>query len=201
MIVELRQYTMVPRRREALVELFEREFVDGHEELGAPILGTFRDLDDPDRFVWLRSFTDMASRRAALRSFYGGPVWAAHREAANATMVDFDDVLLLRPVDGELPHRAWPRRVLVVVHVPAGTDEPDADAARRTLGRPLAVLRTADEVNDFPALPVRTDRAVVWCVPDGTGARGLLEAEPSWRVAGDVRFLELEPTPRSAGET
>ncbi len=39
----------------------------------------------------------MASRAKALQDFYGGPVWKAHREAANATMVNSDNVLLLRP--------------------------------------------------------------------------------------------------------
>ncbi len=39
----------------------------------------------------------MASRAQALQGFYGGPVWKAHRKAANATMVDSDNVLLLRP--------------------------------------------------------------------------------------------------------
>ena len=39
----------------------------------------------------------MPSRAQALKDFYGGPVWKAHREAANATMIDSDDVLLLHP--------------------------------------------------------------------------------------------------------
>jgi hypothetical protein len=39
----------------------------------------------------------MPSRAQALKDFYGGPVWKAHREAANATMIDSDDVLFLHP--------------------------------------------------------------------------------------------------------
>ena len=39
----------------------------------------------------------MPSRAQALQDFYGGPVWKAHRETANATMIDSDNVLLLRP--------------------------------------------------------------------------------------------------------
>ena len=46
-------------------------------------------------------------RREALTAFYGGPVWAEHRDAANATMVDSDDVLLLRPLR---PAGGFPRR-------------------------------------------------------------------------------------------
>src|SRR5712692_6888957 len=71
MIFELRQYTLHPGRRDELIELFERELIAPQEKAGMRILGQFRDLDDPDRFVWMRSFPDM----------------------------DSDDVLLLRLVD------------------------------------------------------------------------------------------------------
>src|SRR5579859_8097921 len=96
-IIELRQYTLHPGKRDELIALFDRELVESQEQLGAKIIGQFRDAGDPDRFVWLRGFADMESRGNALRAFYGGPVWKAHREAANATMVDSDNVLLLRP--------------------------------------------------------------------------------------------------------
>jgi hypothetical protein len=96
-IVELRQYTLHPGQRDVLIELFEREFVESQEALGIKIIGQFRDLDNPNRFVWLRGFRDMPSRAQALKDFYGGPVWKAHREAANATMIDSDNVLLLHP--------------------------------------------------------------------------------------------------------
>jgi hypothetical protein len=63
------------------------------------IAGLFRDLDAPDRLVWLRGFPDMPARAEALEDFYGGPVWQAQRDAANATMIDSSDVLLLRPLE------------------------------------------------------------------------------------------------------
>src|SRR5438132_9839581 len=96
-IVELRQYTLHPGQRDILIDLFDREFVESQEALGMKIIGQFRDLDHPDHFVWLRGFRDMTSRAKALSDFYGGPVWKAHLEAANATMIDSDNVLLLRP--------------------------------------------------------------------------------------------------------
>jgi hypothetical protein len=61
------------------------------------ILGQFRDLDDRDSFVWLRGFTDIWSRKRGLEAFYSGPVWTAHAVAANATMIEVDNVLLLQP--------------------------------------------------------------------------------------------------------
>jgi hypothetical protein len=74
-VVELRRYTLKPGARETLVELFDREFVESQEALGMSILGTFRDLDDPDQFVWIRGFSSVASRASALQAFYTGPVW------------------------------------------------------------------------------------------------------------------------------
>jgi hypothetical protein len=96
-IVELRHYTLHPGKRDVLIDLFDREFIETQEAVGIKVIGQFRNVDDPDRFVWLRGFPDMSSRAKALQDFYGGPVWKAHREAANPTMIDSDNVLLLRP--------------------------------------------------------------------------------------------------------
>ena len=115
-IVELRRYTLHPGRRDALVDLFERAFVESQEACGMRLLGQFRDVDDDNRFTWLRGFADMDGRARALAGFYGGPVWKAHRDAANATMVDSDDVLLLRPLLAGSGLAATPRR--------AGSGEP-----------------------------------------------------------------------------
>ena len=110
-VVELRQSQHVPGRRDDLIALFEREFIAEQERLGMAILDQFRDLDDPDRFVWLRGFPDLPTRQRANEAFYGGEVWAKHREAANATLADHTNVLLLHPagmiggypVEGERP--------------------------------------------------------------------------------------------------
>ncbi len=97
-VFELRQYTLHPGQRDVLVSEFDDNFVEGQEAQGMRIIGQFRDLDDPDRFVWLRSFADMQARKAALTQFYSGPIWKAHGKAAAGTMVDSDNVLLLRPL-------------------------------------------------------------------------------------------------------
>ncbi len=99
-IVELRQYKLHPGKRDVLIDLFDREFVETQEAVGMAVMGQFRDLDDPNRFVWLRGFKDMNTRASGLTAFYGGAAWQAHRDAANTTMMDSDNVLLLHP--------AWP---------------------------------------------------------------------------------------------
>lgn len=176
-VFELRQYTLHPRARETLIELFEREFVEAQEACGASVVGTFRDLDDPDRFVWLRGFAGMPARRQALADFYGGPVWKAHRDAANATMIDSDDVLLLRPAWAGSAFQLDPRtrpphgrhddgESLVIARIypfgaPVRADFVDwfrreAVPLFETLGaQTVATLATEEAKNDFTALPVR----------------------------------------------
>ncbi|MFI6498632.1 NIPSNAP family protein [Nonomuraea typhae] len=101
MIYELRRYTLRPGTRDALIELFEREFVETQEEVGIELVAQFREPAAPDAFVWIRAFPDMDARQRSLTAFYTGPAWKAHRDAARATMIDTDDVLLLRSVLGE----------------------------------------------------------------------------------------------------
>src|SRR4051812_27157034 len=96
-VLELRQYTLRPGQRDALIDLFDRELVEPQEAAGMRVIGQFRDRDAADRFVWLRGFPDLASRAARLQAFYGGPVWQAHRDAAQATMIDSGGGLLLPP--------------------------------------------------------------------------------------------------------
>ncbi len=177
-IVELRQYTLHPGARETLIELFEREFVIGQQAVGITVGGRFRDLDDPDRFVWLRAFPDMAHRRRALEAFYTGPLWRKYRDAANATMVDSDDVLLLRG-PCFVPARGT-REVVVTICRPPDAAAFDAYAARH-LGSGHALHRTEHAENDYPLLPVRTGEDVrVWFGPS---------EQPPW----PVRRLRLEP--------
>lgn len=96
-VIELRCYTALPGHRDALVALFEREFLAPQEACGIELIGHFRDLDDPDRFVSLCGYRSMPARAEALAAFCSGPAWRRHHEAANATMREVDDVRLLRP--------------------------------------------------------------------------------------------------------
>jgi hypothetical protein len=96
-VVELRQYSLHPGQRDNLIALFELEFIESQEACGMTLMGLYRDQDDADRFVWLRGFKGMTDRVQALGDFYGGSVWRAHRDAANATMIDSDNVMLLTP--------------------------------------------------------------------------------------------------------
>jgi hypothetical protein len=174
-IVELRQYTLRGGRRDELIALFERSFVGPQEAVGAHVLGTYRDLDDPDRFVWMRGFRDMAQRATALEAFYTGPVWRANREAANATMLDSDNVLLLRRRRWSSPAatgKGRARLLSATIHYLAGADGEEfarffeTEMAPRLTADgaiPVLALETETGANTFPRLPVREgERAFVW---------------------------------------
>jgi NIPSNAP len=183
-VVELRRYDLHPGARDTLIELFDREFVETQEALGMQVLGTFRDLDDPNSFVWLRGFADMAARAPALETFYSGSVWAEHSSEAVATMIDSDNVLLLRPADGGPLLEHDPGRRPAV-----GAPERNGVlwvtiSAEPVPGDALARFVTEHARNDFPALPVREDVNV--CVALWTS-----EPPPA------AETLRLTPTSRS----
>jgi len=193
-VLELRQYRLHPGKREALIDLFEGALIEPQEACGMRIVGQFRDLDRPDHFVWMRGFPDIASRAKALSAFYGGPVWKAHREAANATMIDSDDVLLLRPRTfpaGFAARRPEQRTTLVVATICPRPSE--GEVAPMVGGRPLMTLETEPAENDFPALPVRTGEDVVVWLSSFDSAE---EFRPR-RVPSGVQQLRLAPTARS----
>jgi NIPSNAP len=208
-IVELRQYTLHPGQRDTLIELFDQEFVESQEAAGITVIGQFRDADHADRFVWLRGFPDMRERAKALASFYGGPVWAAHREAANATMIDSDDVLLLRPArpGSGLSLEGLARAPVGAAAVPPGLIVAHVCPVRATTDSaliegfdtrvaPLLIRAganitgryvTESSSNNFPRLPVREGEHVfVWFSlfdDQRSNAHWLerLAADPQWR--------------------
>ena len=224
-IVELRQYTLHDGQRETLVELFDREFVESQEALGMKIIGTFIDLDRPDRFVWLRGYRDMETRADKLTEFYTGPVWMANREAANATMIDSDNVLLLRSPETSAEFKLSQTRPQVGEQAPAGIivgtiyylkGQPhDALNIFRVSVipqlekkgiRPIGWFVPETAANNFPRLPVREgERVLVWFASfanesDYEARRNDVEnaampLEPLLERVPEV--LRLKPTPRS----
>jgi NIPSNAP len=208
-IIELRQYTLHPGRRDAFVTFFEREFIETQEAAGNSVIGQFRDLDNADRFTWLRGFRDMSARAAALQAFYGGDVWKSHRDEANAFFIDTDNVLLLRAVrpqsalDPERAGRAPPEAsadppglLVATIHsFDARVDPRFVDLFEQRLRPALAAngmdvrgyYTSENTPNNFPRLPVRdSDHVFVWfalfdSTDDYARRRARFEATPVWR--------------------
>ncbi len=224
-IVELRQYTLHDGQRDVLVNLFEREFVESQEALGMKVIGTFTDIDRPNRFVWLRGFRDMDSRLSGLSSFYGGPVWQAHRTEANATMIDSDNVLLLHAPDSAAELKFPSARPALGTDVPSGlviatiyylkgapadavpTFENHVKPALEKAGvHPLAWFAPERAANNFPRLPVREgEKVLVWLgaftdAADHQAHKAAIESAEKPLVSSFAKppeVLRLKPTSRS----
>jgi hypothetical protein len=175
------------------------------------VIGQFRNRRRPDCFVWLRGFADMESRHKALAAFYDGPIWAGHKAAANVTMLDSDDVLLLRPARPDTAFRVSPRgapstsqehgppTVLAgIYHVPQPVDAALVSQFEQRIVPTLyangihveGIFVTEPSHNSFTRLPVREGvNVLVWF---GTVERR--DRSPEWGAS----LLDLEPTSRSA---
>jgi hypothetical protein len=214
-LIELRQYLLHPGQRDTLIELFDREFIETQEAAGMDVLGQFRDPRRPDHFVWIRGFPGLDARHESLTRFYDGPVWAAHRNAANATMIDSDDVMLLRAVTNNdaLPvlrretrdTQASTGLVLIVAEQVDTVEEKSIAAFRSaTVTRleqsgwhTLGLYATETSPNTFTRLPVKTEPSIVWF-----GSRETIGKMPN----GEATYIEkhlrqehhiLTPTTRS----
>jgi hypothetical protein len=186
-VVELRQYTTRPGKRDILINMFDADFVAPQEAAGIKVIGQFRNIDDPNKFVWIRGFPDMASRATSLKTFYTGPAWRTRRDSANATIIDNDNVLLLRPVHPEsafaIDRDDRPRPGVVgagkgliiatIYHIDP-TDEKEREFVRffeQTVtplveaagAHVMATFIPERSANTFPGLPVREGEHVfVW---------------------------------------
>lgn len=182
-IIDLRQYTLFPGTRDEFVELFDSRFVETQEAAGMRIIGQFRDLGDPNRFVWIRGSPDMSSRKEALTSFYvHGEAWRRHSKFARSKMIDSSDALLLHPIG---PHTAFdlgpaadrpslesplsPGLIVAMIHpLPKPVDadflgffqEFVRPALTGAGGRMMGTFATEHSPNNFSSLPLREDESV-----------------------------------------
>jgi hypothetical protein len=219
-VVELRQYSMNPGRRDDLIALFDEHLIEGQERYGMRVIGQYRDLNKPDHFVWIRGFADMDARRIALEGFYDGPIWAAHRAAANDTMADSSDVLLLKPARtasgfqinslNRPPLDAITNPGSLILATIYSFDAPVDEkfvamfeseivpAARAAGAKLLGHYVTESARNTFPRLPVREGENVfVWFASFADHGAYAAFRSSSRVSSNSEEVLELAPTSRS----
>jgi hypothetical protein len=202
-IIELRNYTLLPGKRDTLIDLFERQFVETQEAVGARIVGTFRDMDAPDHFVWIRSFEDLDARARALTAFYNGPTWHANSKAANATMMDTDNVHMLHSSGALLclPARRPGSDVtditLLAIDIYALGVHTEEELRAQAIRDPaiIGMFATEHSPNNFPALPVHSNSVFVTVrrfdakQQDIPRSQGLPEPEQTLRLRPTLRSL------------
>jgi hypothetical protein len=207
-VVEIRQYLLAPDKRDDLIHLFEAQFIETQEAAGIAVPGQFRVDGNPNQFDWMQGFSDMAARRRAFDAFYHGAAWHRYRGLVNDWLVDYGNVLLLKPAHAgsdftglpvsrpKIGSTALPAGVVVLTIYYLGSNAGEKfDRFFETRIRPVvqghgarvrATFVSDRSPSDYPGLPVRTDANVfAWfaCYPDEAAYDRFdrsLQADPRW---------------------
>lgn len=163
MIIDLRDYALTPNTRDKFIERCETLLFPEQKRLGATFLGTFRDADNPNGFVWLRAAANLQERQRILTAFYtDGEIWKANCKEVNSWIVDSDNVLLVKPVSDLMPPSMGSSVVAMYTYLKREpfnmTDKLDevATAIEVAGGRLLVKLVTDPCENNYPRHPIRT---------------------------------------------
>jgi len=100
MIVEVRSYRIKPHKRAEFIKLFETKAIPAQRSYGMKIVGPLLDVENPNKFVFLRSFPSLEERDRIREDFYGGPLWKNELEALAMPMLESYDVILCETSTG-----------------------------------------------------------------------------------------------------
>lgn len=94
MIVEVRSYRIKPGCRAEFIEFFEKRSIPALRAHGMKVMGPLLDLENPNKFVWMRSFPSLEAREEMRDAFYGGDVWKNELEGFLMPLLESYDVIL-----------------------------------------------------------------------------------------------------------
>ena len=100
MIVEVRSYRIKPGRRAEFIKLFETRAIPALRSYGMTILGPLLDVENPNKFVFLRSFPSLEERERMRAAFYGGELWRNELERLAMPLLESYDVILCETSSG-----------------------------------------------------------------------------------------------------
>ena len=82
------------------LEFFETRAVPAQRAHGMTILGPLVDLENPNKFVFLRGFPSLDERDRMKEAFYEGELWKNELESVAMPMLDSYDVILCETSGG-----------------------------------------------------------------------------------------------------
>ena len=100
MIVEVRSYRIKPGKRAEFIQLFETRAVPALREYGMNVVGPLLDVENPNKFVFLRSFPSLEERDRMKDVFYSSEVWTKELEPIAMPLLDSYDVILCEASPG-----------------------------------------------------------------------------------------------------
>jgi len=111
MIVEVRSYRVKPGRRDEFIKFFETRSVPALQSHGMKVLGPLLDLENPNKFVWLRAFPSLEERDRMKTAFYEGDLWKKEMETIAMPMLESYDVILCETARGYVCDEAYHGRI------------------------------------------------------------------------------------------
>ena len=104
MIVEVRTMRVKPGKRAEFLEIFHTRSMPAQAAVGIKMLRPFLSVEDPDVFVFIRGFPDLAARDTMKEQFYEGPVWKGELEALLLPLLERWEVAVIDDPEGQI---AW----------------------------------------------------------------------------------------------
>lgn len=100
MLLEIRTYTLQPGRREEFVAFFENDVMPAMQDVGMSLYGPFVSEEDPNVFVYLRTFRDEAQRHQQASAFYASDAWLGSMRDRALAMEQSYEVAVVTSTDG-----------------------------------------------------------------------------------------------------
>ena len=96
MFFELRQYRILPGKRDEWGGVHGGEDHPRPEAMGAVIVGSFVGAEDDETYVWIRRFESDAQLTAFNDAYYGSDEWKDELEPKVKEMLDFPSMVVTR---------------------------------------------------------------------------------------------------------
>ena len=88
MIFELRQYRMLPGKRDEWIAYMDQVVIPSQTAAGAVILGSFAGLDEDELYVWIRRFDNEEERVRLYKEVYENDYWQKEISPLVGEMLD-----------------------------------------------------------------------------------------------------------------
>jgi hypothetical protein len=97
-LFELRQYKVLPGRRDDWVRFMEDVIIPFQVAKGMAIVGTFVAEDDPNLYVWIRRFEDEREREILYEAVYESDRWRSEIAPRVAEMLGDEPMAVTRMI-------------------------------------------------------------------------------------------------------
>ncbi|MCE1187904.1 MAG: NIPSNAP family protein [Ignavibacteria bacterium] len=94
MIFELRTYITKPGKRDDFIEFLLHKVIPPQQECGMKIIGPMLDVNNPDKFIWMRIYSSMEEYTLQMNTFYTSELWKNEIEPAGSPMIQSIEAVL-----------------------------------------------------------------------------------------------------------